>query len=160
MQHSHIKPKDPAIATLLSFLWTGAGQVYADATNRGIVLIVVGGFLLLISLGSGIGFLVSIPVWIWGMLDANTQAKNYNHWLFSEYQKKASSESEHPQTREPEQNTAGMLSANPEYPGEKSGGMSGCLAASGITVVAFILIVVTLIFFAFFIIPLLMGLAM
>lgn len=77
--HMHFERKDPGIAVLLSFLWTGAGQVYAGDINRGITLIVISFFFLLLSLASG-GLLLCflLPYWIWGMFDASAQARKHN----------------------------------------------------------------------------------
>jgi TM2 domain-containing membrane protein YozV len=74
--------KDPGVAIVLSFLWTGLGQLYVgeEATNRGIVLAVVTLFLLM-AYATIIGLvflLVGLPLWIWGMVDANNAAKAYN----------------------------------------------------------------------------------
>lgn len=75
--HTHLK--DPAIAVLLSFLWSGAGQVYAGAISRGIWRIVIGSFLFLWGLGTaGAGFIFAIPFWIWAMFDARAQAIKQN----------------------------------------------------------------------------------
>lgn len=72
---AHAHRKDPAIAVLLSFVWSGAGQVYAGATSRGIWMIVIGAILFLWVLGSaGAAFIFAFPFWIWSMFDARTQA--------------------------------------------------------------------------------------
>ena len=72
---AHADRKDPAIAVLLSFVWSGAGQVYAGATSRGIWMIVIGAILLLWVLGSaGAALIFAFPFWIWSMFDARTQA--------------------------------------------------------------------------------------
>ena len=77
--HPYSIRKDPSIAVLLSFLWTGAGQVYAGSTTKGIILIAITSFIFLVSLASaGLGFCVAFPYWIWGMFDANSDAKLHN----------------------------------------------------------------------------------
>lgn len=77
---THVHAKDPAIAVLLSFVWSGAGQVYAGAISRGIWMIVIGSFLFLWGLGTaGAGFIFAIPFWIWAMFDARTQAIKQNN---------------------------------------------------------------------------------
>jgi len=71
--------KDPDVAVLLSFLWSGAGQVYAGATSRGIWMIVIGSILFLWVLGSaGAAFIFAFPFWIWSMFDARAQAIKQN----------------------------------------------------------------------------------
>ena len=75
----HATARDPAIAVLLSFVWSGAGQIYAGATSRGIWMIVIGAFLFLWVLGSaGAAFIFAFPLWIWSMFDARTQAIRQN----------------------------------------------------------------------------------
>jgi len=72
---AHADRKDPAIAVLLSFVWSGAGQVYAGATSRGIWMIVIGAILFIWVLGSaGAALIFAFPFWIWSMFDARTQA--------------------------------------------------------------------------------------
>lgn len=75
----HPTAKDPAVAVLLSFVWSGAGQVYAGATSRGIWMIVIGAILFLWLLGSaGAAFIFAFPFWIWSMFDARTQTIKQN----------------------------------------------------------------------------------
>ena len=74
--------KDPGLAVLFSFLWSGAGQLYVgeEATNRGIALVVVT-LLLAFFYMTLIGLVLlvfGIPLWIWAMVDANNSAKRYN----------------------------------------------------------------------------------
>ena len=77
---AHANLKDPAIAVLLSFVWSGAGQVYAGATSRGIWMIVTGSILFLWVLGSaGAAFIFAFPFWIWSMFDARAQAIKQNN---------------------------------------------------------------------------------
>ena len=71
--------KNNAIAVLLSLLITGAGQIYAGATTRGIIQVVIYlklWFLAGVTMGGML--IVLIPYWIWGMFDANKQANKYN----------------------------------------------------------------------------------
>ena len=71
--------KNNTIAVLLSLFITGAGQIYAGATTRGIIQIVIYlklWFLTGVTLGAM--WIVLIPYWIWGMIDANKQANNFN----------------------------------------------------------------------------------
>ena len=71
--------KDPGVAVLLSFLWTGAGQVYAGSTTTGIILIVITWFFVLLIMATlGLGLLLSFPYWVWGMFNASKHAKRYN----------------------------------------------------------------------------------
>ena len=65
--------KSSAIAVLLSFLITGAGQLYAGQTERGTIMLIAYFILWVLSGMTGILFLVLIIYWIWGMADASAQ---------------------------------------------------------------------------------------
>lgn len=56
-------PKSAGVAVLLSFLWLGAGHLYAGQTAVGVVLLIVDFFLWLISF-TVIGLIVTIPIWL------------------------------------------------------------------------------------------------
>jgi TM2 domain-containing membrane protein YozV len=56
-------PKSVGVAVLLSFIWLGAGHIYAGKTGLGIALAVLDGILVLLAL-TGIGMIVAFPVWI------------------------------------------------------------------------------------------------
>jgi len=73
-----VQLKSNGIAILLSFFFTGAGQLYADAIERGIVLLVIYFVLTLLSWTTGVFFIVLLPYWIWGMYDASMQADAFN----------------------------------------------------------------------------------
>ncbi len=55
--------KSKGIAVLLTFLWLGAGHLYAGRIATGIPLLVIDAFLVLIAL-TGIGFIIAFPVWL------------------------------------------------------------------------------------------------
>ncbi len=55
--------KSKGIAVLLTFLWLGAGHLYAGRIATGIPLLIIDAFLLLIAL-TGIGFIIAFPVWL------------------------------------------------------------------------------------------------
>jgi TM2 domain-containing membrane protein YozV len=63
MVYSPEPPKSVGVAVVLSLLWLGAGHIYAGRIATGIVLAILGGFLLLLSL-TGIGLFLAFPVWI------------------------------------------------------------------------------------------------
>jgi len=69
--------KNPGIATVLSFLWMGAGQIYNGEIAKGIAFIVLYGFSLLLMFVL-IGFITTPILWIWGMVDANNSANRIN----------------------------------------------------------------------------------
>jgi TM2 domain-containing membrane protein YozV len=76
--------KNPALATILSFFFSGLGQIYNGEIGKGIVFIVLYGISLALML-IVIGFITTpilwIWVWIWGMVDANSSAKRINEVL-------------------------------------------------------------------------------
>lgn len=72
--------KTPAVALLLSLIISGAGQIYNGEVNKGIGMIVA--YILCVA-GSGLVFplVILVALWIWGMIDANTVAKEFNENL-------------------------------------------------------------------------------
>jgi hypothetical protein len=68
-----IKQRNPALAAVASFLWTGMGQVYTGNLMKGFAFLI----------GAIIGSLVfTIPgfiVWAYGIYDAYTTAKKMNN---------------------------------------------------------------------------------
>lgn len=95
-------PKDEGTATLLSVLITGGGQFYAEETNKGLALLLIGGGSLVVGailgsaipkktdLGYGItteeynstffwlGTAVYLGTWIYGIADAPKAVRRYN----------------------------------------------------------------------------------
>ena len=72
--------KNPSVATVLSFLFMGLGQIYNGEIGKGVLFII----LYLISVGLMfifIGFITTPILWIWGMVDANNSAKRINQTL-------------------------------------------------------------------------------
>ncbi len=72
--------KNPTIAVILSFFITGLGQIYNGQIGKGVLFIVlyaVSWVCMWIVVG-----LISTPIlWIWGMVDANREAKRINSEL-------------------------------------------------------------------------------
>ncbi|WP_083251130.1 hypothetical protein [Acidihalobacter yilgarnensis] len=73
--------RSPALAMALSFLLTGAGQLYNGAYLRGLVLaaLYVAGATAAVRYGYPV--LLWIPFWIWGMEDARRGARRGNRTL-------------------------------------------------------------------------------
>ncbi len=72
--------KNPGIATVLSFLYMGLGQIYNGQIAKGVAFIVA----YAVSIGLMavlIGFITTPLLWIWGMIDANRSAKKINEEL-------------------------------------------------------------------------------
>lgn len=69
--------KNPGIAAVLSFFWTGVGQIYNGQIVKGLILIgvqILNGLLMFLL----IGFITYPLVWIWGMYDAYKTAERIN----------------------------------------------------------------------------------
>jgi TM2 domain-containing membrane protein YozV len=75
--------KNPAIATVLSFVFAGLGQIYNGEIGKGILFMALYGFSLMLMLVI-IGFVTTPLLWIWGMVDANSSAKRINEHLASQ----------------------------------------------------------------------------
>ena len=69
--------KNPGIAAVLSFFWTGVGQIYNGQIKKGIILIgvqILNALLMFLIIG-----LITYPVvWIWGIFDAYKKAERIN----------------------------------------------------------------------------------
>ena len=98
----YIEEKSAGIAALLSFLWAGAGQLYAGKIVRGIIMLLVyifaqiGGyfvfFFLLVEIDSfeslnaflaaTVIFMICLTAfWIWNIFDAYKLVKQYNEHM-------------------------------------------------------------------------------
>jgi len=75
--------KNPSIATVLSFPWMGAGQIYNGEIAKGLAFIILYAFSVLLMFVL-IGFITTPILWIWGMVDANGSAKRINERLARE----------------------------------------------------------------------------
>jgi TM2 domain-containing membrane protein YozV len=70
--------KNPGVAAVLSFFFSGLGQIYNGQIGKGLLFIsaqTVSLFLMFIL----IGFITSPIIWIWGMVDAYRTAERINH---------------------------------------------------------------------------------
>ena len=69
--------KDPGLAAVLSFFFSGLGQIYNGQILKGLLFVVVQAinFALMFVL---IGFFTGFVVWIWAMVDAYTSAELIN----------------------------------------------------------------------------------
>ncbi|WP_227394376.1 hypothetical protein [Jeotgalibacillus aurantiacus] len=69
--------KNPGIAALLSFFWTGLGQIYNGHIMKGVLMIglqIVNALLFFLL----IGFITYPIVWVWGLYDAYKSAERIN----------------------------------------------------------------------------------
>ncbi|MCW3101320.1 MAG: hypothetical protein JWL77_6938 [Chthonomonadaceae bacterium] len=78
------QPKSSGVAIILSFLWPGAGHLYAADNDKAIAFLVISAICFLISL-TIIGLVITIPVWlgcaIYTMIDSSHAADRYNQRL-------------------------------------------------------------------------------
>jgi TM2 domain-containing membrane protein YozV len=69
--------KNPGLAAILCFFFTGLGQIYNGQIGKGILFIIVQ----IVNIGLMfilIGFITYPIVWIWGMIDAYKTAEKIN----------------------------------------------------------------------------------
>lgn len=71
------------LAVILGFIGIcGIGHFYLGKISRGVIILIVGIILGVITVASGfIGLIVYIPFLIWTLYDANSSCKYYNHFL-------------------------------------------------------------------------------
>ena len=69
--------KNSGLAAVLSFFFTGLGQIYNGQIGKGVLFIVIQGinFLLMFII---VGFITAPLFWIWGMVDAYKTAERIN----------------------------------------------------------------------------------
>jgi TM2 domain-containing membrane protein YozV len=72
------RKKDPAVATLLSFLLPGIGQLYNGQVGKGVGFILLSMFVNFPLMFVGIGFFTMLATWVWGMIDAHSTAEKIN----------------------------------------------------------------------------------
>ena len=75
--------KNPAVATVLSFLITGLGQIYNGEIGKGIIFIILWAISIMLMFVI-IGFITTPIIWIYGMVDANKSAKKINEKIAAE----------------------------------------------------------------------------
>jgi TM2 domain-containing membrane protein YozV len=69
--------KNPGVAAVLSFFFTGLGQIYNGQIGKGILFIILQ-IISIVLMFSGIGFITFPIIWIWGMVDAYKTAEKIN----------------------------------------------------------------------------------
>ncbi|MFB1082183.1 hypothetical protein [Jeotgalibacillus sp. JSM ZJ347] len=69
--------KNPGVSALLSFFWTGLGQIYNGHIMKGILMIVIQVINALMFFII-IGFITYPIVWVWGIYDAYKSAERIN----------------------------------------------------------------------------------
>ncbi|MBT2686014.1 hypothetical protein [Bacillus sp. ISL-37] len=76
--------KSTGLATVLSFFWTGVGQIYNGQIGKGLGMIALQVLNVLLMFVI-IGFITYPIVWIWGMIDANKTANRLNEEFMARY---------------------------------------------------------------------------
>lgn len=69
--------KNPGVAAVLSFFYSGLGQIYNGQIGKGIGFIVAY-FISILLMFVLIGFVTTPILWIWGMVDAYKSAEKLN----------------------------------------------------------------------------------
>ncbi len=72
-----IGAKNPGTAAVLSFFWTGLGQIYNGEISKGILLMIVQAVNVLLMLVI-IGFITFPIMWVYGIWDAHKRAQEIN----------------------------------------------------------------------------------
>lgn len=70
--------KNTGLAAILSFFYTGLGQIYNGEIGKGIGMIVLY-FISWLLMFVGIGFITTPIIWIWGIYDAYKSAEKINN---------------------------------------------------------------------------------
>jgi TM2 domain-containing membrane protein YozV len=74
--------KTPGIAVLLSFLWLGAGHLYAGKSGIGLALLATNFVLLLLALIPFVGWVLAplgwIPLFIFAAISSSSAVKEHN----------------------------------------------------------------------------------
>ena len=65
---------------MLSFFWSGLGQIYNGQIGKGVVFMVAYAISVLL-IYAVIGIFTTPILWIWGMIDANKSANRINKEL-------------------------------------------------------------------------------
>lgn len=69
--------KEPGIAAVLSFVWTGAGHIYNGHVGRGIALVVIY-FLSIVFWFLILPIFLTFGLWIWGMIASARESRQIN----------------------------------------------------------------------------------
>ena len=73
--------KSVVVSLILSFILTGLGQLYNGEISKGVIFLIVGIILAILTVLTFFLCIVWIPFWIYGMYDAYTRAEVYNRAL-------------------------------------------------------------------------------
>ena len=73
-------PKSAGLAFVLSFIWSGLGQIYNGQTGKGIVMMVAYAISALLCTVI-VGIVPLVILWVYGMVDALRTAEKINRSL-------------------------------------------------------------------------------
>ena len=73
----HPEARHPGIAAVLSFFWTGLGQIYNGEIGKGIAFLVLS-FLSCAAMAVLVGFVTTPILWLLGIIDAYHSARRIN----------------------------------------------------------------------------------
>ncbi|MCG3139059.1 MAG: hypothetical protein HJJLKODD_02937 [Phycisphaerae bacterium] len=71
--------KNPGIAAVLSFFYTGLGQIYNGQIGKGLLLMALQ-FVSVMAMFVLVGFITTPLLWIYGIYDAYQTAERQNHY--------------------------------------------------------------------------------
>jgi len=72
-----VNQKNPGIAAVLSFFWSGLGQIYNGEIGKGILLLIL--YMISAMLIFAVVGIITTPIlWIYGMIDAYKTAEKIN----------------------------------------------------------------------------------
>lgn len=73
--------KNPGIAVVLSFFWTGLGQIYNGQIMKGLIMMGVQYLIFVPLMWLVVGLVLAPILWLWSMYDAYRVAERYNQRL-------------------------------------------------------------------------------
>jgi TM2 domain-containing membrane protein YozV len=74
----YVEYKSPVLAAILSWLFIGMGQIYVGRVGRGLVIMLMALFCVLLIFAGGIGLVFLVILDIASIFDAYSLAKEYN----------------------------------------------------------------------------------
>ncbi|MCK9323136.1 MAG: zinc-ribbon domain-containing protein [Candidatus Methanomethylophilaceae archaeon] len=82
-----IRDKNEGVALILSLLIPGIGQMYVGKIMRGFLFLFAMIIIGIVSVFVFFTWIVYLAIWIYGMYDAYSLAKEYNEYVFTNHQK-------------------------------------------------------------------------
>ena len=76
--HSSAPQVNSGISAVLSFIWTGAGNIYNGNIGKGLMICLVQIVLIIFAAFTCIGLPLALIFWAWGIYDAHREAEEIN----------------------------------------------------------------------------------